>query len=286
MLLAAVVVGLVVRHAWMAAFGPGSTKEETARILVHDLKFGGRAKQRAIGYGDGILPLIQNESGDFTKLNGRNSFWIAEVLGALETDQSRKVLNDLYSRTNSIARLTGAVGLAQHGALPEDITEQSFLVRTVQSDANQTETHLAIIALGRSKAPAALPCLLDLLRKPAADYWHHAYACAAVARIGHKDAVPVLRDCLASSDFHALSEAFRALITLGDKEAVPLAISRVSPELKNYNSGFVVKELKKVTRKSYGYDREDWQRWWNSVKEGWQIPEEFRKSWDEQKHRY
>ena len=103
---------------------------------------------------------------------------------------------------------------------------------------------------------------------------------------GHKDAVPVLRDCLASADFHALSEAFRALITLGDKEAVPLAILRVSPELKNYNSGFVVKELKKVTGKSYGYDREDWQRWWDSVKESWQIPEEFRKSWDEQKQMY
>ena len=118
------------------------------------------------------------------------------------------------------------------------------------------------------------------------DYWHHAYACEAVARIGSADAIPVLRDCLKSDQFHALPEAFRACVSLGDPEAVPLAIARVSPELRRHNSGFVVEELKRVTGKSYEYNRRKWQEWWESAKGTWQIPEEFQQPWDEQEHSY
>jgi hypothetical protein len=270
----------------MAAFGPGGTKEETARILVHDLKFGGRAQHKAVEYGDAILPLIQAETSGFIGLNGRNAFWIAEVLGAIKTDRSRTILLDLYSRTNPVAKLTGAVGLAQQRALHDSFEESSFLVQTVRNETGQTETQLAIIAMGKSKNRAALPCLLDVLRKRPTDYWYHAYAAEALARIGSKDAGPVLRECLQSPEFHALPEAFRALIALGDREAVPLAIARVSPELKDYNSGFVVGELKKVTGRSYGYDGKAWQRWWDSAKTGWQIPGQFLKPWDEQKDLY
>lgn len=273
--------------AWLyQIFGPGITKEQTARILVHDFKFGGRAKQKAIKYGDAILPLIMKESDDFSKLDNRNSYWIAEVLGKIQTDQSRTILKDLYTRTNKIKRLTGAIGLAEQGIFPDRIDEESFLVRTVRTDPEQTETQLAIIALGKTKDPKALPCLLDILKRRPIDYWHHAYACEAIARIHSQEAIPVLRDCMKSDQYYALPEAFRALIALGDRQAIPLAIARISPEIKNKNSGFVVKELKKVTGKSYGYDRTKWEKWWETVKAQWQIPEKFTKPWDEQAEMY
>ena len=69
---AVIIVLLFLGYAWNKAFGPGYTKEETAHILVTDLKFGGRAEQKAIKYGDSILPIIQNESSNFENLNGRN----------------------------------------------------------------------------------------------------------------------------------------------------------------------------------------------------------------------
>lgn len=273
--------------AWLyQIFGPGITKEQTAQILVHDFKFGGRAKQKAIKYGDAILPLIKKESDDFSKLDNRNSYWIAEVLGKIQTDQSRTILKGLYTRTNKIARLTGAIGLAEQGIFPDRINEESFLVRTVRADPEQTETQLAIIALGKTKDPKALPCLLDILKRRPIDYWHHAYACEAVARIHSQEAIPVLRDCMKSDQYYALPEAFRALVALGDRQAVPLAIARISPEIKNKNSGFVVNELKKVTGKSYGYDRTKWEKWWGKAKEEWQIPEKFTKPWDEQAEMY
>ena len=271
---------------YQAAFGPGKTMDETARILVHDFKFGMRATQKAIQNGDDILPSIQKELEDYTILNGRNSFWIADVLGAIQTDRSRAMLTDLYSRTNAIARLTGAIGLARHKALPDPIDENSFLVHNVRTDPNQTETQLSIIALGWTKDEKALPCLLSLLKQRPIDYWHHAYACEALARIGSKQAIPILRDCLKSEQFYALPSAFRTLISLGDRDAVPLAIARVTPEIKDKNTGFIVRELKKVTGKSYGYDHDKWQKWWDSVRDKWQIPEEFTKPWDEQEEMY
>lgn len=273
-------------HQYQAVFGPGRTIDETARILVRDSKFGGRAKQKAIQHGDAILPLIQKESVDFTMLNGRNAFWIADVLGAIQTDRSRAILNGLYSRTNALARLTAAVGLAQHGALPDPIDQDSFLVQNVRSDPSQTESHLSIIALGWTKDEKALPCLLALLQKRPIGYWYHAYACQSLARIGSKDAIPVLRDCLKSEQFYAVPSAFRTLISLGDRDAVPLAIARLTPEIKDKNTGFIVRELKKVTGKSYGYDQARWQKWWDSVQDKWKIPDQFTKPWDQQKTMY
>jgi hypothetical protein len=288
LLLVVIIAVTFLGYVWHKAFGPGSTKEETAQILVNDDKFGGRAEQEAIHYGDSILPLIQNDSANFEKLNNRNSFWIAEVLGKIRTDKSRSILSDLYSRTNRIAKLTGVIGLLEQGAFPEKITAGSFLVQTVENHSvrTQTETELAIIALGHSQTTNALPCLMALLKDRPTDYWFHAYACEAVARIGSPEAIPVLEDCLKSEQFYALPNAFRALITLGDKQAVPLAIARISPDIKMQNSGFVVGELRKVTGKSFGYDRDAWQKWWDSVKATWEIPKDYLKPWDEQKPVY
>ncbi|MFA6545830.1 MAG: HEAT repeat domain-containing protein [Limisphaerales bacterium] len=285
-LLSGLIVSVGAWRFWSAFVSPGRTKEETARILVHDLKLGGRAKERAIGHGNDILPSLQSESSDFADLNGRNSFWIAEVLGSIRTQQSRSILTNLYSRTNRTAKLVGAVGLLQQGAYPDQIDSDSILVQTVTADPNQTETQLAIIALGKSKHTNALPCLLDLLRRQPLDYWHHAHACDAVARIGSKEAIPVLIQCLKSEQFHALPNAFRALIALGDKNAVRFAIDRISPEIKSLNSGAIVTELKKVTGKSFGYNREAWQKWWNSAEPQWEIPKDFLVPWDEQKPVY
>jgi len=273
-----------VGYLYRQAFGPGNTIGETAQILVHDDKFGMRAKQKAIQDGDSILPLIKKKSENFTILNGRNAFWIADVLGAIRTDRSHMILIDLYSRTNVIARLTGAIGLAQQGALPDPIDENSFLVKTVRTDPEQTETQLSIISLGWTKDRKALPCLLDILKRRPIDYWHHAYACEALARIGSPDAIPVLRDCLAAKEFYALPSAFRTLIALGDREAIPLAIARVTPEIKNEN--FLVRELERVTGKSYGYDQARWKKWWSSAKGQWKIPKKYTKPWDQQEEMY
>lgn len=278
--------------------GSDLTMQQTAQILVNDLDFGSRVQDRAIAYGDAIIPILRKESQDFGDLNNRNSFWIAEVLGNIKSRQSRATLYNLYSRKDSMKKLTGAVGLAHQGIFPDGISEKSFLVKSVRkciatplaiamdTGYDPSEAELAVIALGYSRSTKALPCLIDLLGTHDMDYGCHTQACIAVARIRSPKVIPVLRDCLKSNDFHALPEAFRALVTLGDREAIPLSINRITPEIKHYNSGFVVKELTKVTGQRYDYDRQKWMDWWNSAKQNWIIPKEFTRDWDKQEHDY
>jgi hypothetical protein len=253
----------------------GVTSSDTARILVHDDKFGARAIDKAILHGDSILPIIQWESNNFQLLNNRNSFWIAEVLGSIKTPRSKAIMMDLYSRTDLTARLVASIGLAKQGIFPDAINEQSFLVKVVQKDGFNDNYQLAIIALGWTKNRNALPCLLDLLRKRNIDYWDHAYACEAVSRIHSSEAIPVLRDCLRSEGFYALPQAFSALVSLGDRDAVPLAIARIGPDLRGYNSGDVVNELERVTGESFGYEQSKWNEWWKSAKSSWQLPSKY-----------
>ncbi len=263
--------------------GPGLTARRTAHILIHDDYFGGRATSRAIHLGDAILPLIAGESRNFEKLNWVNAFRVAEVLGAINTAHSTLIAHHLYDRSERLQHLVGSAALAQKGML--DSRGIDDLVATVNGP-DRFEGELAIIALGRAAATRAAPILIEVLREGPGDYWRQAEACDAIARIRYMAAIPILKSCLRSEEFDPLPNAFRALVTLGDSEAVPLAIARVGPELRGYNRGGVVMELEKVTGQHFGYDRQLWSVWWNSVKPGWSIPDAFKKRFDEQPPAY
>ena len=271
---------------YFAVVSPGWTMHETARILVDDSKFGGRAQARAVYDGDAILPSLTRESRNFEKLNGRNSFWIAEVLGGIKTERSKSIATDLYRRSDRLPHLVGAVALAEAGGLDEKGVND--LIAIVIAGQNEDEEELAMLALGKAHARAAGPILVELLSKDGdgRDYWRHAYACDAVARIGYREAIPVIQSRLRSQKFYDLPNAFRALISLGDREAVPLAIARITPSIQNYNSGFVVNELERVTGRHFGYNKQAWTEWWKSVEHGWSIPEAFRTPFDDQPHIY
>lgn len=253
-----------------------STPQDTAKELAQNFKWGFLAIDKAVEYGDAILPFLQKETENFTDLNCRNAEWIAEVLGRIPTENSRAILQELYSGEGNLLRTTGAVGLALLGIVPEPIHENHFLVQAILQDDDQAildhEIELAIIALGHSKSVEALPCLFGVLENSSAGWWKQSHACEALGRIGSESAIPILKDCLQSFQFHALPQAFRALIALGDKEAIPLAIARITGS----NSGSLVKELKNVTGVSFEYNRHLWLRWWDFAGPSWQIPDRFR----------
>ncbi len=48
----------------------------------------------------------------------------------------------------------------------------------------------------------------------------------------------------------------------------------------------ILKQLEKVTGQSFGDDWAEWEQWWESVKNDWQIPSKFAKPWDEQAKMY
>jgi len=256
------------------------TPNAVAEILVHDDISAINVVTIAKGMGDQILNPLQRESKNYFLLNRVNSFCIADVLASNPSGRAESVSRDLYESEDILQRLVGAISLAARGGLPEKITADCFLVSVVHRDIPEVlseHVELATIALGMTRSTNAVPFLIELLDSRSAPYWTHAYACQALAviRDTNTNTISMLRQCLKDPDFYALPDAFRALIALGDKHAVPLAIDRISSELKETNSGFLVLELEKVTGQNYGYDRHRWNRWWLDAEESWSVPSRF-----------
>jgi hypothetical protein len=296
-----------------AIIGPITVKGAAEALVVqHDFQDYRLIMKKANQYGDHVLEPLKEYSKDFTLLNYRNAVRIATVLGENKSPKSEQILNDLWTRENPYAKLVAAIGLGLHQKFPDKLKSDSFILININAwlthENNkpkcdpekcpeqymkwlgddlelQEKTDLSIIALGYSRDDKALPTLLAFL-KMQVGYGIQAHACEACARIASSDAIPVLEDCLKSSKFNALPEAFRALISLNDKQALPLAIARVTPDIKAYNSGRIVDELTKVTGKDFGYDRDRWQSWWQSNGQSWTVPAEFRKPYDEQRKLY
>jgi hypothetical protein len=296
-------VSICSNNAYAQMWQLGFTKqspEATAKTLVNNRLFGGGSAKYAIEYGDTIIPLIKSESNNFEKLDNRNSFWIAEVLGSIDTQLARSTLRDLYAEKESMRRLVGAIGLYKLGEQLEPIDDDSFLVTTIRGkrstrtegglgvpgELDSDNKELAIIALGYSKSESVLPTLHEVLTIRPRPYWIHAHACEALARIKSSKSIPVLQDCLQDPQFYALPQAYRAATCLGDKEATHLAIERISKEIEGKNSGFVIDELQLVTGKWWnGRKKEDWQIWWKKNSDKWSIPEKFLADWDKQPKR-
>lgn len=135
---------------------------------------------------------------------------------------------------------------------------------------------MAVIALGVSGRKEAVPYLVNELLN-SSSYGGTATVVEALGNLEDERAVPVLKARMQKPDFYALSEAFRALIVLGEKEAVPLAIARISPDIQGNSAGFVVQDLSLVTGRNFGFDRQKWERWWQKSKDHWRIPERMRK---------
>lgn len=291
----ALIVGLlflafisVVVYVRYTFFVPGLTCRQTAKLLARGSIFIEMRTviERAEQCGDSVLMPLVEATDNFSHLSGASAPWMAEVLGTIRSEASQKILTDLFNRRNGLARMVGAAGLTAHGKYPEEIEAQKLLAKIAQKGSD-AESQLALLALSKTVSDDALPILLSILEKRHVNYGYHAEACDAVARMQAREAIPILRQALADPTFHALPHAFRALITLGDTIAVPLAIERISPSIESKNEGFVVRELEKVTGRNFGYSRERWLQWWRAAKDEWSIPERFTSvPFDEQEPAY
>lgn len=276
-----VLVGLAASLALLTAgfWFPGFTPNQTARILIEDPKFGGRALILSHFWGDLLLDPLREVSGDFEKLDARNSFWVSEVLARNDSARSTALALELSRRDAQLPMLVGSIGLAAHGKLSkEDLEENGRLqmvladdARLYRSDAegrrvfvhDTAPVELALIAARHARNRESLPYILDLIRKRPAPYWVHAHAADALAALGDRRAIPVLEEAMRSPDFHALPQAFRALVSLESRQAIPLAIDRITPEMKEEDP-FLVMALEDVTGQRLGFDRDRWRAWWES----------------------
>ena len=250
---------------------------QSARILIEDRKFGMRALGMCHYWGDQVIEPIREASDNFRRLNIRNAFWVAEFLAKNQSSQSDELSLELYRRDTLIPRLAGAIGLAAHNKLPKDAFQQDSEFRRIltgeeypyRTDSSGKEWHtdtgileLTLIAAKYAQSRDSVPEVIALIEKRPLPYGVHAYAADSLGAIGDQRAVQPLEAAMQSPDFHALPNAFRALVALSSGRAVPLAIERISPEIQDMNSGFLVNELEVATGKNFGFDQARWKEWW------------------------
>ena len=253
---------------------PGITPTQTAKIIAHDSKFGMRATGAAIFFGDSFIHALKSESQDYELVNGRNAFWIIEILSEKETDVSHAAAVELYGDQNLKTKLAGAAVLAKYGDLSKHeflpdgliydiLVKKQYGEKSENSFKDSDYIELALQATVNANNKDMIPYIISILNDRPSPYWSHAKACDALAELNAIEAIPVLKEAMKSDEFYALPNAFNALAKLGEKDAVPLAISRIGPDIEGKNSGFVIDELEKFTGQSFGKDKVAWERWWH-----------------------
>jgi hypothetical protein len=274
-LLSAMLSGMV----WFTSpfwFG-GVTPVQTAQILIQDRKFGMRALGMGNYWGDKIFNPLREASNNFDRLDNRNAFWVAELLAKNQSSRSIELSLELYKRDNLNSKLVGAIGLAAHNQLPKDAFQQNgelqkilvgeeYLYQPNSSGkkwyADTSLIELTLVAAKYARSKDSVQDIIALIEKRPLPYWVQAHAAEALGAIGDPRAILPLENAMRSSDFKALPDAFRALITLSSEHAVPLAIERISPEIEGRNSEFLINELEVETGKNFGSDQARWKEWW------------------------
>ena len=151
----------------------GNTPQETARALLHDEKFGMLAVDKAMSYGDSIIPPLRQESENFSRLDTRTGEWVGRALGGIKSDLALNTAEELYGCNNQYARLSGALALAIH----HQLKDLSYLIGVVSNDkSDEGMVMLASTVLGEVGDKAATPCLQKLLQERKVNYWIHADA--------------------------------------------------------------------------------------------------------------
>lgn len=260
----------------------GNTPEATAKILFSDRKFGGmRALSKAHQWGDKLIAPLREVSDNFERIDNRNAFWVAEYFAQNPSSLSVQLAKELYHRDSLLQSLVGGIGLAGNNLLPpnaflpegklyEILTLDKYLYRKdssgIRSYADSTAVELALIAAQHAKKIESIPLAIRLIESRPLPYFIHVNAIKVLVIMQHVEAAPILVEAMQSPNFHALPDAFLALVEFSDNRAIPLAIDRISPELKGKNNGRIVDELEKLTGQNFGYDQTQWKDWWSSQK--------------------
>ena len=207
---------------------------------------------------------------------------MAVALSTIRSDESVRISNDLYRSAPFLSKLVGAVGLAGNKRLAESFTQESFLVRAIEECKDQwlidpsrpkctggdsATAELAVLAMGLTRNRTAVPFLVKVFD---GDYPRiQDAACKAFLRIGDPASIPVLEKALRNRAFYPVGAAFEALIGLGDRSAIPLAIARIDQSPDNLNWVELRDKLESVTGKKFAHDRLRWEEWWKSEKGSW-----------------
>ena len=279
----------------MEAIVSGVTRPaaDVAHDLIWHVDTGSLAAIEAIRIGEPIILAMNEVSGQYKEVHGRNIELAANVICAIWPEEAVAskgavaTFQELCLRERPVERLLGEVGLAAINALPSDTDVEAEWIKSLGlRDPDRwvyirEALRLSILGLGEIRSEAARDCLHDVLAEELGRGSNEVGAelCIALGRVNGEKSVELLRKCLSDSKFNDPPSAFAALISIQDAGAVPLAIERLdtlaAPEDLSKQS-IIVELLRMVSGMKHGAESHEWREWWKGAGPEWSIPEEFR----------
>lgn len=258
--------------------------KEIARQLVHEPKPRRDVVALAISAEDRVIPFLSEETKGFTEVDGVAASRLVEVLSRVRSGAAEDVVQQMASKRQLGPRLVAAAVRARRGRPVDSMREE--LRRVIEGrftpDELQAVTfgdgdekgvlenilflyqRLALQALGSLRNAPETDAVAKLLVDPAAKPVHGA-AAEALGRTGGADAIRVLEAAMRSPTFGDTRAGFRALVQAKSPNAIPLAISRLDPDVEAATGGWLVPELEQVTGQQLGDDPNRWRAWWESA---------------------
>lgn len=223
----------------------GHSPEETAQILVQDLKFGFRAIEKAVEWGESILPFLQVLLNRPDEIDNHNANRIGHVLAQIKTKNSDKLAHEFFHSKNLYFQLIGTMGIVGHENhifsevtlnLPIRILSIGRLAICHLSDYQEgcyedgTYLDMALESIFYCKNSKVLKYLAHLPERTPEIFQPFQFekACQFVESFGAKEAIPILQNWLLNFRFLAPCQALSSLMKLGDLAAFDIAFRRCS----------------------------------------------------------
>ncbi len=238
-------LGVLFSFAWY----PGLTQKETARILLEDRKFGGRALWKAQWHGSELFDDLASLTNDFSQVHGYQALTLAKFFNGIETTSLGEQAHLLYHQSSLEKKIIGALILSKSADRFDDPELIRFLSQLVtrtypelKTDYYQEEKYVsevAMLALGNMGGTGSFQVLVDVIQETPVPYLRHQIACQALAYINNPQGILILRDAILNKEFHAVLPAYRALVTLGDPQAKDVVRKRLAMKWPSDDKGFM-----------------------------------------------
>jgi len=264
-----------------------ATPEQLAQMVIHRFSLlpydPDKVMQKCVDMGDEMVTALDKESSGFQKLWWDVPYRVVKILVEIDSPASIDSLEAMYRRDCEAAgtgvdsrdlvedcqqvRMIGACGLVLKGKFEHPLGEDSALIKDLRTGPGPARA-LASLALGNLGNKEAVPYLVEMLldNERASDDYAFGVA-GSLGAIGDRRAIEPLRSCL--TNYQNVRYIFRALVMLGDTEAIPLVIGRMPNGL----DAKAVADLQKVTGCGFsGRDQAKWLQWWQENKGSYSFP--------------
>jgi len=240
--------------------------------MIRDAKFGGVAIEPLKRFGPAALPQIMAETAGFTKLPSRSAPRVAEVLASYPSDIARETLHRLAETGRGGRPWCYLAAINELAKLGEDCSgEVDEVIDELTSAEGPMQRKAAAKTLGNMGERRAVPALIKEFRSwKTAEPWELANVIEALGKLRDRRALEPLKTAVASKDFGPGNTTAVALLRLGDKEGIALFISTLSHP---YGKETTAHLLRQYTGQPFGTAPEPWEKWWQTAKETYAIPD-------------